>query len=210
MVYNPVLKRYIPEHWVLKSIGDLCDANASQLKSTHGLPFINYLETSGITKNSITDVIKISSPSELPSRAKRIVKPNDIVYSTVRPIQEHHGIIKDPVENLIVSTGFTVLSSVGQSVLNDLVYQILRSSHLVAHLQTVADSSVSSYPSINPDDILSINVAWPKDETVAIELANKISLLNQNVVSNQKQSQYLSSLRDWLLPMLMNGQVKIG
>lgn len=32
----------------------------------------------------------------------------------------------------------------------------------------------------------------------------------ENIISNAKQNQELSSLRDWLLPMLMNGQVSVG
>jgi hypothetical protein len=34
----------------------------------------------------------------------------DIIYSSVRPNQLHYGFIKNPVENLVVSTGFVVIS----------------------------------------------------------------------------------------------------
>ena len=36
-----------------------------------------------------------------------------------------------------------------------------------------------------------------------------VSDFYDNVSNNEKQNQQLSSLRDWLLPMLMNGQVKV-
>lgn len=35
-----------------------------------------------------------------------------------------------------------------------------------------------------------------------------INLLLNKIISKLKQNQELSQLRDWLLPMLMNGQVK--
>lgn len=40
-------------------------------------------------------------------------------------------------------------------------------------------------------------------------LDKKISVLLEKITKNQEENQELSSLRDWLLPMLMNGQVKI-
>lgn len=210
MVYNETLKREIPEGWEVKRLGTICIANAKQLKSAHNLSFINYLETSGITRNLVTVTQTISPTDCLPSRAKRILSPNDIIYSTVRPIQEHHGIIKKPLENMIVSTGFAVLSHINNPMLNDLIYQILRSQTTVSHLQTIADSSVSAYPSINPDDILSIQLAWPKDENVVLKLAAKLQAFNTMIYHNQQQNLEFANLRDWLLPMLMNGQVNVG
>ena len=41
-------------------------------------------------------------------------------------------------------------------------------------------------------------------------LEEKLSLILESIVSNNKQNQKLAELRDWLLPMLMNGQVTVG
>ena len=46
---------------------------------------------------------------KLPSWARRKIKAGDIVYSTVRPNQKHYGIIANLLENMLVSTGFTVI-----------------------------------------------------------------------------------------------------
>jgi len=37
-----------------------------------------------------------------------------------------------------------------------------------------------------------------------------VTPLNKKIANNQKQNQELVALRDWLLPMLMNGQVSVG
>lgn len=50
-----------------------------------------------------------------PSRAKRLVQNNDILYSTVRPNLKHYGFIENPLDNLVVSTGFTVISTKDKS-----------------------------------------------------------------------------------------------
>ena len=49
----------------------------------------------------------------------------------------------------------------------------------------------------------------PPIETL-IQFDNTVSLLFEKYYNYSKQNQELASLRDWLLPMLMNGQVKIG
>lgn len=44
-----------------------------------------------------------------------------------------------------------------------------------------------------------------------MEKFNKMLSANYSrILINQKENQELASLRDWLLPMLMNGQVKVG
>jgi len=92
-------------------VSELCSINEISLKTNHKLKYINYLDTSNLTEGKI-DTIKLLYPNEdkIPSRAKRIVRHNDILYSTVRPVQKHYGFIKNPIDNLICSTGFVVLS----------------------------------------------------------------------------------------------------
>ncbi|MCU0323637.1 MAG: restriction endonuclease subunit S [Spirosomaceae bacterium] len=210
MVWNEELKREIPEGWEVGELKSMCNANQYQLNSSSNFSYVNYLDTSNITKNQIDNVILIDDlKNNLPSRAKRIVKKNDIIYSTVRPNQEHYGIIKEPVENMIVSTGFAVISHKKNTVLNDFIYCFLSNRITVDFLQTIADTSVSSYPSINVDDILNLKIALPKEDTLLIAISTQLSNFYQLIHKKQKENQQLSSLRDWLLPMLMNGQVVV-
>lgn len=211
MVWNEELKREIPEGWEVGELKSICNANQYQLNSSSNFSYVNYLDTSNITKNQIDNVILIDDlKNNLPSRAKRRVKKNDIIYSTVRPNQEHYGIIKEPVENMIVSTGFAVISHKKNTVLNDFIYCFLSNKITVDFLQTIADTSVSSYPSINVDDILNLKIALPKEDTLLIAISTQFSHFYQLIHKKQKENQQLSALRDWLLPMLMNGQVVVG
>lgn len=49
------------------------------------------------------------SRDKVPSRARRKVQRGDILYSTVRPNQRHFGILKDPPEHTLMSTGFATI-----------------------------------------------------------------------------------------------------
>jgi type I restriction enzyme, S subunit len=210
MVWAEELKREVPEGWETKQLAAILKLNYESFGKNTTMMSVNYLDTSSLTSNRIDGVQSIDCNKDvLPSRAQRIVKKNDILYSTVRPNQEHHGIIKEPIENMIASTGFAQLSSKDDSIGNDLIYTFLKSEWVTERLQQVANSSVSAYPSISPNDILSQYIALPIDKTFLKYSNDRLDTIYLMVSANQLQNQKLSELRDWLLPMLMNGQVKI-
>jgi len=65
----------------------------------------------------------------------------------------------------------------------------------------------SAQPHVYPSDIKELY--YPIPEGNLIEKYKEITLpINKKVGSNQKENQKLTQLRDWLLPMLMNGQVR--
>ncbi len=210
MVWSEELKREVPEGWAVKQLATILKINYESLGRNAAMRSVNYLDTSSLTRNRIDGVQLIDlSKDILPSRAQRVVNKDDILYSTVRPNQEHHGIIKEPIENLIASTGFAQLSSKDSLISNDFIYTFLKSEWVTERLQQIADSSVSAYPSISPADILSQHIALPSNESLLIDINGRFDSIYLMVSANQRQNQKLSELRDWLQPMLMNGQVKI-
>jgi type I restriction enzyme S subunit len=210
MEWNGELKREIPDGWDVFKLEDILRCNYESITQDEQYEFINYLDTSNLTESVIDNVQFINLEHDTrPSRAQRIVKQNDILYSTVRPNQHHYGIIKDPIENLIASTGFAQLTSKKEAVTNELIYLYLTSESSINRLQQIADSSVSSYPSISPNDILGLNLPLPKDEKILNMIGAILEPLFQKTLINHNQNQHLAELRDWLLPMLMNGQVTV-
>lgn len=206
MVWNEELKREIPEGWTCYSIKDIFDVNKYGIGSFEQYDYVNYLDTSNLTRNLIGEYDKIISKEDLPSRAKRKINKNDVLFSVVRPNQEHFGIIKFPVENMIASTGFAVLSS-KKVYINDILYLFLTSKDILDKLIKIADSSASSYPAINADDIMELKIALPMDERFKEFLNKKFDSVFTTVHLKNMENKELASLRDWLLPMLMNGQV---
>ena len=83
------------EGWRTIRLGDACNTNVDSYSPKEKWPFVNYLDTGNITDNRIDAVQHIDVKHEkLPSRARRKVRRNSIIYSTVRPNQRHFGIIK--------------------------------------------------------------------------------------------------------------------
>jgi len=160
--------------------------------------FINYLDTSNLTKNIIYNVQKIPI-GKYPSRAKRVIKKDDILFSTVRPNQCHYGIIKNILKNMVVSTGFTVLT-VKDCVIPEYLYYYLTQNNIVKKLNTIAAGSTTSYPSINPEDILDIDIWLPKkisQKKIVQTLAIIDKKINLNSKINEELEQIAKALYDY-------------
>ena len=210
MVWNEELKREIPEGWAARDLKDLTKYNSLSISKSSMPDEIDYLDTANLTENHIENIQHILLKEGFPSRAQRIVQPWDVLFSTVRPNQHHYGIIINPTKNMVASTGFAILSMIDERENNAWLYLTLISDGIMQRLESIANSSVSSYPSINPEDITNTTVAYPKNHKIMKQFANKVIILFEKSEMLREENQQLASLRDFLLPMLMNGQVKVG
>lgn len=162
MVYNEELEKEIPMGWGVELIGALVDNNSENIGRDDDFKRIRYLDTGNITKNKIDEIKILDLESDLlPSRAKRKVKHNDIIYSTVRPNLKHYGLLKEPEDNMIVSTGFAVLSCIDERLTPEIIYLFLISEEIETYLHAKAETSVSTYPSIKSDDLLNLKTPVP-------------------------------------------------
>lgn len=167
------------------SINEVAVLNESSIKSTDSFGFINYLDTSSLTKNRIDGYQLLND--HFPSRAKRKVKKNTILYSTVRPNQEHYGIFEtiDVDKNIIASTGFTTIDVFHKEVNPKYLFYKLTQKEITNYLQTIAENSVSAYPSIKPSDIGELNFKFP-DIAVQQRIASVLSSLDDKIELNNR------------------------
>lgn len=198
------------ERWRKIRLGDFCVTNADSYSPREEWGFVNYLDTGNITNNTIDSIQYIDIKNEkLPSRARRKVKRNSIIYSTVRPNQRHFGIIKSQPENFLVSTGFAVID-VNTNVLDaDFLYYLLTQDALVEALHAIAEQSTSAYPSIKPSDLENLEIEIPDLDTqrkIADVLSSLDRKITQNTDVNENLQQQAFALFDQL--MLESGDSK--
>ena len=165
-----------------------------------------YLDTSSLTENKIGTLYHLKREAA-PSRAQRKVSKNTILYSTVRPRLKHFGILCNPPDNLIASTGFCTIDTNNISY-SFWLYLFLTEKKIINNLGDIADTAVSSYPSIGPSDIEGLQVCLGNDELMVL-FYEKVSALFEIIESNQNENNELQKQRDELLPLLMNGQVLV-
>ena len=208
MVWNEKLKREIPKGWNVLKLGEHCSFNKRTSNGYFNHPIL-YLDTSNITNNTI-DELQFLNPSSdiIPSRARRLVQEGDIVYSTARPNLKHFGIIMNPDYNMVVSTGFAVITA-NWSAYRYFIYQFLIQAATIENLSTIAQSAVSAYPSINTSDIENLDLVVPPDSMIE-KYAKTACRLYLQIDTNYKEIKSLTKQRDELLPLLMNGQVSVN
>ena len=174
------------EGWRTIRLGDACNTNVDSYSPKEKWPFVNYLDTGNITDNRIDAVQHIDVKHEkLPSRARRKVRRNSIIYSTVRPNQRHFGIIKKQPDNFLVSTGFAVIDTDEEVLDADFLYYLLAQSTVVEKLHAIAEQSTSVYPSIKPSDIEDLEICIP-DIEIQKQIAEILSSLDRKVEQNSE------------------------
>jgi type I restriction enzyme S subunit len=201
--------------WRECKLKELADFNPTSLTAKNNLKFINYLDTGNITKGKINTIQYLNLlTDEVPSRAKRVVKKNDIVYSTVRPNQEHYGIIKNPVDNMVVSTGFAVLRSKEDICYSDFLYYFLTLPENTEYLSNVAEDSTTAYPAITPDVIMDMDIflpSLPEQKAIAEVLSSlddKIDLLTRQ--NNTLEDLGQAYFRRWFLEENDNDTIMVS
>lgn len=195
----------IPEGWRVGRIADIASANKRNVPKNWD--FYNYLDTGNITSNRICSYQQFDNSDDLPSRAKRGITDCNIIFSTVRPDQRHFGLILSPIENMVVSTGFAVIEP-NYSGYAYYIYSILSQDNTIDLLQSIAEQSTSTYPSIKAEDILNFQILIPED-SVLNQYAEISSSFYSKIEENHQENQRLSTLRDTLLPKLMSGEIEV-
>lgn len=202
---NAKFENGIPKGWKVYRINDLCYINKNTVSSKDAKKEILYLDTGSITENVI-DSFESYILEEAPSRARRIVKKNSIIFSTVRPNQNHYGILKTIPENLIVSTGFAVFDT--KFDIANILYFFLSSKDFVDYCQMIAEGTVATYPSIKPEEIGKVKILLPTID-LAIKLNQSFESLFLRIENLQQQITNLTQQRDLLLSRLMSGKLEV-
>jgi type I restriction enzyme, S subunit len=168
--------------WKDFKLGDVSLINDRIVTKDYPFENIEYLDTGSITEGKV-EKYQYFRVAEAPSRAKRLVSVNDIIYSTVRPVQRHYGFINKCNPNLVVSTGFVTITANNELVNPKFLYYLVTTKEVVELLDMIAEGSTSAYPSFRPEDISSLEISIPSlyEQNAIAEvlscLDNKIDLL---------------------------------
>ena len=189
--------------WKKVRLGDIVKINSNTYSPKEGWKVVNYLDTGNITMNQVDSIQCIHVPTEkLPSRARRKVGFNSIIFSTVRPNQCHYGIIKDQPTNFLVSTGFAVIDVDENKAVPEYIYYSLTQRAVIEHLQAIAEQSVSAYPSIKPSDLENLEIMCP-NKGVQEKIVSIIGSIDAKTRLN-------TEINNHLAPHLSEAQIASG
>lgn len=199
MVYDAVLKREIPKGWEVKSLLDIANF-------VNGLACQKYRPTD----DNYLPVIKIREMNDgISANTERVRKDIPLKY-----------IINDGDVLFSWSASLDVkIWSEGIGGLNQHIFKVTSSKYpksyyyfellnYLQHFKMMAELRKTTMGHITQEHLRDSKITIP-----SLEIINKLDEvlhpILKKILINKKQNQELASLRDWLLPMLMNGQVTV-
>jgi type I restriction enzyme S subunit len=196
------VKEGVPAGWEKRRLADIAEINRASLPGGYDGEIL-YVDIASVTPGSINEASPMES-REAPSRAKRIVAHGDTIWSCVRPNRRSHAIIWNPPDNLIVSTGFAVLTPTAVSPA--FLYYAVTTDDFVGYLENHATGA--AYPAVVSGDFARALLLVPPEVHVRAFEEFASPVLNQ-IKNLHTQNQKLKTARDLLLPRLMSGELVV-
>ena len=158
---------------------------------------IAYLDTGNIIENRVIKIQYFDYLDNIPSRAKRKVKEEDTIFSMVRPNQKHFGYINRSMENLIVSTGFSVVTPNKNKINSRYLFYLLTNNEVINIFQKLAEGCVSTYPTLSLRDLLDFEFKLPSLEEQK-RIADILTALDDKIELNNQMNQTLEEIASLL------------
>jgi len=192
----------VPEGWKKKHLSDLADVNKESLSSSYDGE-ISYIDISSVTPGSINETTHFNF-RDAPSRARRVVKHGDIIWSCVRPNRRSYAVIWQPPWNLVASTGFAVITPT--RVPTSFLLQASTTDQFVGYLENHARGA--AYPAVVASDFERAEVLVPRRALLAA-FNDVVEPLLTQAHTLRLQNLQLRAARDLLLPRLMSGEIAV-
>jgi type I restriction enzyme S subunit len=208
MVYKEELKREIPEEWNVSELDNVCkriQSGGTPLSTNEEFyeGEVNWFTTSELQDGFLYESKnKITANAIVESSAKMFPAETVVIAIYASPTVGRVGLLTQASSfnqaccGLIVNQDF---------VSQPYLYETLILSRKL--LNTLASGTTQK--NLGVGTIKTLKVVIP-----AIQIMNSYTSLVEPMFEKQRliglENQELASLRDWLLPMLMNGQVKVG
>ena len=202
MVYNQNLKREIPEGWVSGSLRDF--------------------EPKIITGKTPSTKDKNNFGGEIPFicigdvRGNMYITKTEITLSEVGAASQNNKFIpKDAICVTCIASPGLIAFATSESQTNQQLNSVICSKkenqyflyfYLKDYFNFARAKMGNTFANMNKDDFSSILLPYPKNEIVD-SFSEKVKFIFDLILQNSKENDLLTKKRDWLLPMLMNGQV---
>lgn len=210
MIYNEELKREIPEGWEAKYLDDVLNELTKGITTKYveksSLINLNQKVNKGFKLDRqyfkyLDESIEVSSSKY--AKVKDILI-NSLGQGTVGRI--HYYCEKN--DNVVVDQHLFILRTDNSKITSTYLYQLLNSKAYQLQVQRQITGS-TGMQMLNASDLKTLKFVVPKMGLLN-EFESLVYPLFEKAVLNEKESQKLAELRDWLLPMLMNGQVTVN
>lgn len=211
MVYNAELKREIPEGWEAGTLGKIAELvrgvtyDSSEIKDKNDEDTIPVLRATNITGNVLDLDNMVYVPKQNVSKIQ-LLNRFDILITMSSGSKEHIGKNGFYYFDKEVSFGAFCAKIVAKKDFRYYLYSYTQSEFMFATIKN--ECLGTNINNLNGSIVKGFKLVIPPIQLVK-KFNEKVQSIYETIGNNHKQNQYLTALRDWLLPMLMNGQVTV-
>lgn len=212
MVYNSILKREIPEGWEVRRFGDLVRSINTGLnprdhfKLGNGDNFyitIKNIEYGIIKFDNSCDKVDNDSLERIQKRSN--LEKGDILFTSIEPVGKTYLLHENPLNWNINESVFSLKPNL-QLLTSEYLFMLASGDEMKFKCKNSSTGSIHKGIRITP--LKEFSFCHPPFYLIE-EFTKKIKPILSKMDLNQRQNQELAQLRDWLLPMLMNGQISV-
>ena len=197
MVFNEELKREIPEGWTNKKLSQIANITMGQSPSGSSL---NEEGLGTVFYQGSTDFGWLfPTTRKYTTEANRMAKKRDILLSVRAPV----GDMNIANSDCCIGRGLAALNSKSGS--DGFLFYVMK------YFKQIFDrrnSEGTTFGSITKNDLHSLTLAYPSSALLR-KYDDIVTNYNNMIFERSLENRELIKLRDWLLPMLMNGQITI-
>lgn len=216
MVWNETLKREIPANWEVKRLGEILikidsgkrPAGGINKALKSGIPSLGAecIDDLGVFDFSSTPFIDNSYRNKLTTGK---ICNNDILVYKDGAYVGKITLFRDnfPYEEAFVNEHVFLIHA-QEECLEEYLYFSLKQKAYFQIMQNLGKAKAAQ-SGLNREDMQNILLIVPNKNIVSV-FHNKVGLLFENLFNNARAIGNLSSLRNSLLPLLMNGQVTLN
>ncbi len=212
MVYNEELKREIPEGWEVCTLGDVVESTGTGLNPRKNFVLglgdnyyvtIKNVEQGRVILDDKCDKINDEALEIINKRSD--LKIGDILFTSIQPVGITYLLREEPKNWNINESVFTIRPNYTK-VTSEFLYMFLSGDFIKAYTNNVSAGSI--HKGVRHGTLRDCKFILP-DKLMVDKFSSKIRPMLDKLNLIQKENQKLTELRDWLLPMLMNGQVRV-
>lgn len=177
----------IPENWGTGSIKSVATYNDEVLlESTNPEYEFDYIDISSVKYGEGVTNLQHMNFKEAPSRARRLLKKDDVIISTVRTYLKAVAMIGNFETQQVASTGFAVLRA--KNINPKYLYYAVLSDRFISTVE--ANSTGMSYPAINSSKLVSFKIPIPPEEE-QVEISNYLDIICDHISNLIKEKNSL-------------------
>ncbi len=197
----------IPKSWGIENIINIVEKTKMTDPTKNPILSFRYIDVSGISNESFRIVeYKTYKGSDAPSRARKVINKDDVIFATVRPTLKRIAYIEDIFNGEICSTAFCVLRSKKDVLSSRYIYYCVQREGFIEELSKLQRGA--SYPAITDSDVKRQKIPLPSIEEQK-EIANILSNVDKKITQAEVRKQTLQALFKTMLNQLMTGNARV-